>query len=58
MHAYAGGDMRDLDEREKCKIITDEIAYVDHLSVFKILIIYLWQLHKILGAFKTQLKTL
>lgn len=53
VHAYARRDMRDLDEREKCKVITDEIAYVDHYGVFKMLIIYLWELHKILGAFQT-----
>lgn len=38
--------MRDLDERENCKIITDEIDYVDHFSVLKKFIIYLWELHK------------
>lgn len=31
----------DLDEREKCRVFTDEIADVDNFSVFKILFIYL-----------------
>lgn len=53
MHAYAHRDRRDLDEREKCKVMTDEVAYMGHFSVFKMLIIYLWELHKILGAFQT-----
>lgn len=53
-HAYAHRGMRDLGERKIHKvIITDEIAYVDRCSVLKMLIIYSWELCKVLSAFQS-----
>lgn len=41
MCKHMNAKIGDLDEREKCKVFTEEIADVDNFSVLKILSIYL-----------------